>query len=119
MKFDIPHLLTDLNTYIQAERGNKFQAANIKKENTGIAFMYARRLPPVKTKAKIIFTWYCANEKKDPDNISFAKKFILDGLVSAGVLENDGWKQIEGFEDRFEVDKANPHIEVEIQEIGA
>lgn len=79
--------------------------------------MYARALKPITNKVKLIFTWYCKDQKKDPDNISFAKKYILDGMVDAGVLKNDGWKQIQGFEDRFEVDKDNPRVEVEIREV--
>ena len=38
-------------------------------------------------------------------------------LVSAGVLKNDGWNDIEGFSDRFYIDKANPRVEVEITEL--
>ena len=34
----------------------------------------------------------------------------------AKILENDGWKQIAGFEDRFYVDRKNPRIVVEIEE---
>lgn len=60
------------------------------------------------------FTWYCPNKRKDPDNISFAKKFILDGLQVAGVIENDGWKQIAGFSDAFYLDKQNPRVELTI-----
>lgn len=35
--------------------------------------------------------------KRDPSNIcSAAIKFIEDGLVEAGVIPNDGWKQVKG-----------------------
>lgn len=51
------------------------------------------------------------------DNISsFGRKVIQDALVKAGVLRNDGWKEIRGFSDRFAVDAENPRIEVEIEE---
>ena len=33
-------------------------------------------------------------------------------LVGAGVLENDGWGEIDGFVDRFFVDGENPRVEV-------
>jgi Holliday junction resolvase RusA-like endonuclease len=42
---------------------------------------------------------------------------IQDALVKAKVLKNDGWKEITGFQDNFFVDKDNPRIEVEIQEV--
>lgn len=117
-KFTIPHELTDLNSYIQAERGNKYAAAGIKQTMTHVCSLYARSLEPIDKRVKIIFTWYCKNQKKDPDNIAFAKKFILDSLVRTGILKNDGWKQIAGFTDYFEVDESRPRVEVEIREVG-
>ena len=65
----------------------------------------------------ITFRWFCKNRKKDSDNIVVGKKFILDGLVEAGVLKNDGWKQVAGFKDEFEVDRDNPRIEIIIEEV--
>jgi hypothetical protein len=117
VRFTIPGELTDLNTYINAERGNKFQAAKIKKRNTELVCLLTKNLQTVEAKVKIIFTWITKDEKKDPDNIAFAKKFILDGLVESGVLGNDGRKQIAGFEDKFDVDKQKPRIEIELQEV--
>lgn len=65
------------------------------------------------------YTWYERNKKRDKDNISsFGRKVIQDGLVKAGVLENDGWKQIEGFSDRFRIDEEHPRVEIEIVEVS-
>ena len=62
--------------------------------------------------------WFCRNRRKDPDNISSAgRKIILDGLVTAGILQDDGWKQVSSFTDNFEIDAVNPRIEVIISEI--
>jgi hypothetical protein len=47
--------------------------------------------------------WIEQNKKRDPDNISTGKKFIFDGMVKSGFLENDGWKQIKGWNEKFEV----------------
>ena len=35
------------------------------------------------------FTWVEGNRRRDIDNVAFAKKFVLDGLVQAGVIGND------------------------------
>ena len=35
----------------------------------------------------------------------------------AHVLRGDGWEHIEGFSDRFEVDRKNPRIEILIREV--
>jgi len=47
------------------------------------------------------------------------QKFILDGLVQAGVLSNDGWKQIGKVTHDFKIDRQNPRVEVELKEIKA
>lgn len=116
MKLVIPGELTDLNTYINRERTNRYGGASLKKKNTEIVMWEAKaqRLKKISGQVYFTFTWYCKNKKKDPDNISFARKFIFDGLVLAGVLSDDGWDEIEGFQDFFEVDEKRPRIEVEI-----
>lgn len=63
----------------------------------------------------LAFVWYEPNQKRDKDNIAFAKKFILDALQEAGTLTGDGWSQVVGFSDEFHVDKENPRIEIEIK----
>lgn len=115
VKIVIPGELTDLNEYIRQERGNKFVAAKTKKNETFAVSLFARnQCKPITGRVSIHCTWFCKDERKDPDNIAFAKKFILDGLVTAGILEGDGWKYIKGLADDFEVDKEFPRIEVEI-----
>jgi len=99
----LDYLPTDQNTYFNAERTNRFKAAEIKKTETASA-MYAcrqQRLKPMVGPVKIIFHWHLENKRKDPDNVCFAKKFILDGIVEAEVLKNDNLRFITGFEDHF------------------
>ena len=116
IKFTIPGALIDLNKYIAIERGNLYAAANLKKHYTEVAYLCALSIPKCKliTPVKIIITWCCGNKRKDPDNIAFAKKFILDGLVQAGILKDDNWKRVSGFEDIFVFDLKNPRIEIAI-----
>jgi len=93
----IPGEFTTLNQYIDKERGNRFAAAKIKKDETERA-MYAMRgceaarIYPV----RIMFSWYTADLRTDTDNISFAQKFILDAMVKAGILENDSRRFVIG-----------------------
>jgi hypothetical protein len=123
-KLTIPVELTDLNTYIDAERTHRMRAADIKKTMTNICCLYAKNyarlngLETITKRVKLIFTWYCKNQMKDPSNVCFAKKFVEDGLVAAGVLKDDGWKNIAGFEDYFAIDKDKPRVEIQIVEIG-
>ncbi len=106
--------LTDLNTYINAERSNRFFGAKLKKENTELVEqeIMIQRLKPINKPVFVYIYWYIKNGRKDPDNIAFAKKFILDGLVKMGVLKDDGMQEIIGFQDHFNIDKDNPRIEV-------
>lgn len=116
MKLIIDGELTDLNTYINAERSNRFLAAKIKENDTLYvrAQCYVYKLKPIKSPVRIVYAWYCKDKKKDKSNIAFAKKFIEDGLVKAGILKNDGWNDIASYRDEFYVDKERPRIEVEI-----
>lgn len=77
----------------------------------------AQKLRPVKGRVRIEFTWYEPNKRRDPDNVVFAKKFILDGLVRAGILENDGWRIVTEFSDKWIVSKSRPRVELFIVDI--
>lgn len=112
--------LHGLNEYINAERTNKHIAANMKKSDMEIVQRYAKitlKGWKATTPVRMHYRWYEPNKKRDKDNISsYGRKIIQDALVVGGYLENDGWKQIVGFDDAFFVDKQNPRIEVDIEE---
>lgn len=117
MIFTIPGELTDLNTYINAERTNRFKASKIKKSEMRAveSYILLARLKPIKTSVYITYRFYCKDKRKDKSNISaYAIKIIEDALVKMGILANDGWNDIEGFHSEFYIDKYKPHIEVEI-----
>lgn len=114
-------VLPGLNDYINAERTNKYKAAEMKRQAEH-AVMYAakQQLRGVKFTKPVYmaYTWAEPNRRRDKDNIAFAKKFIQDALVRCGVLQNDGWRGVAGFTDTFCVNKDNPHVTVEIYLIG-
>ena len=122
-KIVIPGELPDLNTIIaESKKGRgKWQPYNeMKQEYTNIVAWIAKsEIKKQLKKIDLEITWICKNRRKDKDNISGGgTKFILDGLVAAGVIENDGWKQIGDINHKFKVDKHNPRIEVEIREVS-
>lgn len=118
MKIVILGEFVSLNEYIDAERGNRFAAAKIKANETARVKYACLGLPPVrKFPVAILFDWYTQNSRKDADNIDFAKKFILDGLVLAGVLPDDSRKYVTGTSCICHVDKDNPRVEIQI--VGA
>jgi hypothetical protein len=64
-------------------------------------------------------TYYDPNRRRDPDNQAGAKKYILDGIVAAGLISNDGHKQVAGWTERFRFDKDNPGVEVMVSEVAS
>lgn len=89
---------------------------NLKKKYTDLITLLARGKGKFE-RIDLDITWYCKNKRKDKDNIAVGIKFILDGLVEAKVIKNDGWKEINNFKHTFKVDKDNPRIEVKITEV--
>lgn len=121
MKLVIPGPLPGLNDYIDAERSHRQKGANLKRSTQKIVELCAKKqLRGFHPKGPVwmSYTWYERDKRRDKSNIcAFGRKVIEDGLVKAGVLKNDGWANIEGFSDRFAVDKNNPRAEIEIEEI--
>lgn len=113
--------LPNLNDYTLACRGYRLNGAKMKKKAEKVISLYIiQQLKDVafKNPVRLSFRWYEPNRKRDLDNVCFAKKFILDALVSNGIIVADGWKGVVGFTDQFFIDKENPRIEVDIEEAG-
>lgn len=110
----IPGELPDLNTIIDESKKHWAEYNRMKKEYTEMVAWLAKGKGKFK-KINLDITWVCKDRRKDKDNIAAGVKFILDGLVMAGVIKNDGWNQIGDIVHRFEVDKNNPRIEVRIK----
>ena len=117
----IPGQLNNLNDYISAERTNRYKGAKMKADNEDIVMLAIRKcLKGVQIHKKVTmeYLWIEKNKRRDLDNVSsFGRKVIQDALVKSGLLDNDGWKQISGFSDAFQVDSKNPRIEVLIREV--
>lgn len=105
----------DLNTTINRTKSHWSGYSSTKAIVTDrVAWLAKSYNQSFKGAVDIKFKWFLRNRKKDPDNITFAKKYILDGLVKAGVLENDSFKFINSFSDTWEVANTKPRVEVEI-----
>lgn len=105
-----------MNEIIAVSKKHYMAYADMKKKYTDLVHYHANKLPKVK-KADFVISWYCPNRKKDKDNIMVGVKFILDGLVNAAVIENDGWSQVGDIYHMFKVDKDNPRVEITIKEL--
>lgn len=116
----VPGVLPDLNKALAAARsarGRYSGYARLKKDATDWVALHARALPAFR-RVRMEFTWHEPNRRTDPDNLISAKKFILDGLVQAGVLPGDGWENIASFgEERWFVVARDPGVLVFLAEV--
>lgn len=120
-RMTIPGRLPGLNEVIRKARGNKFAAAKEKKDLTRLVSVnaQAQRMPHYTKPVELTFIWVEKDARRDIDNVAAAgTKFILDGLVEAGVLPDDGRKYVQKITHLFPVpDPANPRIEVHVVEV--
>lgn len=107
--------LPALNEYLQVTRSRYGYSANIKRKFTNKckqSFLTQLANKKLEYPYEFIFVWYAKDKRKDPDNICFAHKFIFDGMQTSGLMKNDNWAHIIGFEDFFLIDKKNPRVEM-------
>lgn len=112
--------LDGLNEYTKANRTNPHVGAAMKKNNESLIIPYIRKYLRGKhfDKINLDITWYERTKRRDPDNIFFAIKFILDALVTCKVIDDDSQDHIGEVRERVIVNKKLPRIEVLIKEIG-
>jgi Holliday junction resolvase RusA-like endonuclease len=115
-KLVIPGTLPTMNEIVDVSKKHWARYSAMKGTYTRLVALHASKLPKM-DKVDVTITWYCKNRRQDKDNVMAGQKFIFDGLVSAGKLANDGWGQIGNVTHRFEVDKKNPRVEIELMEL--
>jgi Holliday junction resolvase RusA-like endonuclease len=106
-----------MNEIVELSKQHWSKYSKLKEQYTQLVALSAHKLPELPP-ADYTITWYCKNKRQDKDNIMAGQKFIFDGLMAARKLKNDGWKQVRDVTHRFEVDKDNPRVEVEIKEVS-
>ena len=97
----IPIKFASLNEYVNMCRTNRYMASNYKKKTEQEIAKYIEPLPRFTRPVKLEFLWIEKDNRRDYDNIAFAKKFVLDALVRYGKLKDDNRKCVVGFTDSF------------------
>lgn len=101
-------------------RGSKkyhaFKYQDVKKQWAMLIRLAVGRKPKETIgKAIVTITYYFPNRiRRDPDN--YSGKFVLDGLVKAGVLADDSFNNVE-LRLVGAYDKDDPRTEIEIMEV--
>ena len=128
-KFTIEGRLPNYNDYTKAERISYItktgklmtNGSKMKKEKQKYVCAFIRRdLKNLKLDkpVKMHYHYFEPNKRRDPGNFhAFCQKVTEDALQECGVLPNDNWEWIKAFTVDWELDKKNPRIEVEIEEI--
>jgi hypothetical protein len=113
--FTIPFKLPSLNDYINACRTNPHVGAKMKKDiERDIGWeIKSAKLKPVENKAIVLMTFVEGNRRRDCDNTESGKKYILDALVSNGILQGDSPKWVVAAPSFTVYDKA-PKVIVEL-----
>lgn len=111
MKYTIMGIPPSMNKY--KGRSNVWEYRRDKAHWEGLVRICCRPRPerPVK-KCRLILTYFFPDRRRhDPNN--YDGQFITDGLVKAGIIEDDNFNCIE-LVLRGDCDKAKPRTEIEV-----
>lgn len=92
ISFFLDFPLPTLNEMIRTARGNKFASASQKKKYTDLVAMeiMVQTNRPHFDAISLNIAWIETKKKRDPDNVAGGgNKFLCDGIVAAGIIDND------------------------------
>lgn len=108
-----------MNEYTESNRSNPRKGNRVKHREQLIVNMAIRnaRLTPIDKPVIVCIRWYEKDNRRDIDNVTAAKKFIMDSLVEMKVLKDDSRQYVKQIYDCVKTDTKNPRIEVELIEV--
>ena len=113
--FEIPGRFVSLNEFLDMHYHDRKTTKREHDVRVACAAM-AAGVRPCGRRITYHVHWVEENRRRDLDNVAFAKKFIQDGLIKAGIISNDTHHEIAGFSDSFGYDSKNPRIIVTLKE---
>jgi len=103
LSFTIEGKLPTLNDYTNSNRTHWGAGAAVKRNATKAAATACKDVTvPPNRKIILHYNWH-SSTKHDLDNLSFAQKFVQDGLVEAGKIPDDSRKYVVGFTHDFTI----------------
>ena len=99
-----------LNETINSARTSKYASSKTKKRWNTLIADNSKHLKPYSEELKVWFhfTWILKSKMKDFDNVSSGIKYILDGLVIAGIIKDDSQRYVGNrFVHDFTIDREN------------
>lgn len=92
MKIHLDYDFMGWNEYIRAERTNKYKANHIKQDEKAVVVFSVKERYTGSYPVTLTIKPHYQRRNKDLDN--YRMKGLIDGLVSAGVIENDNLTKI-------------------------
>jgi Holliday junction resolvase RusA-like endonuclease len=89
---DLPPTMNDM---IADARSSRYKSSSVKKHWTDRIAEVVRGNTPYTGKVWIEWCWYVKNFSRDADNIAASSKYIMDGIVEAGVIVDDNLRIIQ------------------------
>ncbi len=117
MNLTIPGTLPGLNEIVAVSKLHPKAYSREKRHYTDMIATLAHGMERTWQRVSVQCHWYSQDKRRDPDNIAAGVKYILDGLVTAGVLQGDGWRYVASVSHQFDVDKKRPRVEVQLEEV--
>tara|TARA_Y100001938_G_C7983930_1_gene375870 strand:- start:369 stop:701 length:333 start_codon:yes stop_codon:yes gene_type:complete len=103
---------------INIERRNKYLAAKLKA--TTERDLIRELIASLTTKHEVTqypihmtYTWHRKNKRTDPSNVAWGTKYVEDALQRAGVLRNDGPREIASITHQYVYGADENYVEVE------
>ena len=93
-RFPLPPTLND---QINIARNNRYGSAKEKEKWTNDIALLCLEQSKHRFPGQVWmqFIYYLKNSRRDPDNVSASRKYILDGMVQAGIIINDNLQIIQ------------------------
>lgn len=105
-KIFVPGKLPDLNSFTTSAERSYFNRSKTKKKWTErVKSLAVDHISKKYESIYLLLNWQEQHKRRDPDNIAFSIKFILDGLVRANIIPNDNWKHVLGWSNVFKFKK--------------
>ena len=106
-----------LNDQIDDARASKYKSAQVKEEWSNTVETIAYTLPEFEGKIWLDFLWQVKNFRRDPDNICASAKYVMDGLKSAGKIQQDSLMVIQSpITNRYERTKGDDTLKLMISD---
>ncbi|WP_416348761.1 RusA family crossover junction endodeoxyribonuclease [Massilioclostridium coli] len=113
-KYIIPEIPPSNNKFIGRNTRWQYQAEK-KRWAEMIAWLCRPKPPTPIPKAQVTLDYYFGNRiRHDPDN--YSGKMVLDGLVKAGIIQDDSFSCIR-LRLNGKYDKSSPRLEITVEEL--